>query len=508
MTKPPVDKIQKQGAEEFRANIDDDPEKAEFWLESSIRVFDELSCTPKESLKCAVSLLRDSAYRLWKTLTSVVPRERMTWDFFLEEFRKQYISQRFIDRKSKEFLELKQGKISMVEYEREFVRLIEILELKELLVLVDRACKAEKLIKEKRKAMIEARDARKRPMSKSFQTQSKRSKEMNPRATASARYSHRDCGNTYSGSRLQATLMTSVACYKCSSLDHFIQNCPKKDEKDRKKEVRASNVPSRGRAQRNPGSGTTSRGVPRDSTVRSKGRAPARTYAIRAHEEASSPDVIMGTFSLHDISVVALIDLGSTHSYICMKLVSSMSMLVESTEFVIKVSNPLGKHVLVDKMCRNCPLTIRGHCFPANLMLLPFDEFDLILGMDWLTAHNVLVNCGSKFIELRCVNEDIIRVESGKSNSLPVVISSMAVEKCMRKGYESYLAYVLNAQESEVKIESVPIVREYSNMFLEELPGLPPVREVEFGIELVPGTAPISVASYRMAPLELKELKD
>ncbi|KAA3484534.1 Chaperone surA [Gossypium australe] len=85
-TKPPVNKIRKQGAKDFRANIDDDPERAEFWLESSMRVFDELSCTPEESLKCAMSLLRDSVYHWWKMLTSVVPKERVTWDFFLEEF--------------------------------------------------------------------------------------------------------------------------------------------------------------------------------------------------------------------------------------------------------------------------------------------------------------------------------------------------------------------------------------------------------------------------------------
>ncbi|KAA3470341.1 Protein MCM10 [Gossypium australe] len=97
MTKPPVDKIQKQGAEEFKANMDDDPERAEFWLKNLMRVFDELSCTPEESLKCAVSFLKDSTYRWWKTLTSVVSRERVTWDFFLEEFQKKYISQRFMD---------------------------------------------------------------------------------------------------------------------------------------------------------------------------------------------------------------------------------------------------------------------------------------------------------------------------------------------------------------------------------------------------------------------------
>ncbi|KAA3470011.1 DNA/RNA polymerases superfamily protein [Gossypium australe] len=384
--------------------------------------------------------------------------------------------------------------MTVTEYEREFVRLskyvqesvsieaimckrfedglnedirllVGILELKEFVVLVDRACKAKELNKEKRKAMIEARDARKRPMSKSFQTQSKRSKETNPRTPASTRYSHRDRGNTYSDSRVQATSMTSMGNMKPNK-----PKCPNCG-RQHTGELKANNIPSRGRLQRNPESGTSNRGAPRDSAVISEDRAPARIYAIHAREEVSSPDMITSTFSLHDIFVVALIDPGSTHSYICMKLVSSMSMLVESTEFVIKVSNPLGKYVLVDKVYRNSPLTIRGHCFPANLMLLPFDKFDLIIGIDWLIAHNVLVNCGSKFIELRCVNGDIIRVES------------------------------------EVKIESVPVVCEYPDVFLKELPGLPPVKEVEFGIELIPGIAPILVAPYRMAPLELKELK-
>ncbi|KAA3483339.1 Protein MCM10 [Gossypium australe] len=90
--KPSVDRIRKQGAKEFRASKDDNPEKAEFWLENTIRVFDELSCTPEECMKCVVSLLRDFAYQWWNTLVSVVPRERITWEFFQEEFRKKYIS--------------------------------------------------------------------------------------------------------------------------------------------------------------------------------------------------------------------------------------------------------------------------------------------------------------------------------------------------------------------------------------------------------------------------------
>ncbi|XP_017625121.1 uncharacterized protein LOC108468776 [Gossypium arboreum] len=230
------------------------------------------------------------------------------------------------------------------------------------------------------------------------------------------------------------------------------------EEKDKKEYVRESNALSRSRPQKNPRSRAGSRGTPRDSTMRSEGKAPARTYIIRVHEDATSPEVIAGTFSIYDISVLSLINPGSTHSYICMKLVSTTNMLVESTEFVVKVSNPL-------------------------------------------------VNYGSKFIELRCENGDIIRVESSESDSLPILISFMTAEKYMRKGYEPYLAYLLNTQESGVKIDSVPVVYEYLDVFSKELSRLPPTREVEFGIELVPGTVPISIAPYRMDLTELKELK-
>ncbi|KAA3473549.1 maturase K [Gossypium australe] len=169
-------------------------------------------------MKCVLSLLRDSAYQWWNTLVSVVPRERVTWEFFQEEFKKKYISQRFIDQKRKEFLELRQGKMSVTKYEREFVRLnkyarecvsteaimckrfdygikediklfVAVLELKEFVVLVDQTCKAEELVKEKRKVEMESCDSRKRQWSKSFQSSSKKSRDFFTRLATSAGYS-------------------------------------------------------------------------------------------------------------------------------------------------------------------------------------------------------------------------------------------------------------------------------------------------------------------------------
>ena len=150
--------------------------------------------------------------------------------------------------------------------------------------------------------------------------------------------------------------MNDQACFKCGSMDRFIHECPELVEQDMKQNMRPSNTVARGRPPRNTGNESGSQRGTKDTTVRSEARAPARAYAIHAREEASSPDVITDTFTLYNTFMIAVIDPGLTHSYICMNLVNSKTLTVESTEFVIRVSNPLGRCVLVDKVCKNYPL--------------------------------------------------------------------------------------------------------------------------------------------------------
>ncbi|XP_017640314.1 uncharacterized protein LOC108481735 [Gossypium arboreum] len=150
--KPLVDKIRKQRVKEFRAIIDDDLERGEFWLENTIRVFDELSCTPEKCVKCEVSLLRYSAFQWWNTLLSVVSREKITWEFFQKKFQKKYISQR-LSKYARECISTEP--IMCKRFEdglNENIRLsVGIQELREFVVMVERAWKAEELVKEKRK---------------------------------------------------------------------------------------------------------------------------------------------------------------------------------------------------------------------------------------------------------------------------------------------------------------------------------------------------------------------
>ena len=126
---------------------------------------------------------------------------------------------------------------------------------------------------------------------------------------------------------------------------------------------------------------------------------------MKAHENQDAPEVIAGIFSLYDIEMHALIDPGSTHSYVCMEHVFDKVPAMEKLAYDMHVTSPLGHNVSVNSVYRNCPIVIQAREFLADLITLPFREFDLILGMDWLTKHRAIVDCGQKTIVLRCYDK-------------------------------------------------------------------------------------------------------
>ncbi|XP_075473834.1 uncharacterized protein LOC142504875 [Primulina tabacum] len=135
-------------------------------------------------------------------------------------------------------------------------------------------------------------------------------------------------------------------------------------------------------------------------------------------------------------------------------------------------------------------------------------DFDIILGMDWLASNNAIVDCKWKRVKLRTPNQAEI-VYHGKSKKQKSLLSASQAWKAMKSGEDTYLEMINEVQgEVEMRIEDIPIVCEFPDVFPEELPGTVPDREVEFEINLVSGAAPISKAPYRMAPAELKELKE
>ena len=118
---------------------------------------------------------------------------------------------------------------------------------------------------------------------------------------------------------------------------------------------------------------------------RQDARAPARAYAMKVVEEKDEPDVIVGNFYIFEIIVHALIDPGSTHSYICTTIPSLGSLPKSKIEYDILVTNPLGHSVIVNRVYRDCPIRIREYEFPGDLIELSFREFDVILRMDWFS---------------------------------------------------------------------------------------------------------------------------
>ena len=103
---------------------------------------------------------------------------------------------------------------------------------------------------------------------------------------------------------------------------------------------------------------------------------------MKAREDQDAPEVIAGIFSLYDIEMHALIDLGSTHSYVCMDHVFDKAPTMEKLAYDMHVTSSLGHNVSVNSAYRNCPIVIQAREFLIDLITLPFREFDLIMGMD------------------------------------------------------------------------------------------------------------------------------
>ena len=131
----------------------------------------------------------------------------------------------------------------------------------------------------------------------------------------------------------------------------------------------------------------------------------------------------------------------------------------------------------------------------------------MILGMDWLSLHRAIVECRIKRVTLRTPNDDEVIFIDERPNHLSNMISATVARKMVQKGCEAYLAYVIDTVKARPSVSDIPTVSDFSDVFPKELPGLPPQREIEFAIDVVPGATPAPITPYRMAPLELKELK-
>ena len=177
------------------------------------------------------------------------------------------------------------------------------------------------------------------------------------------------------------------------------------------------------------------------------------------------------------------------------------------TEYDILVTNPLRHSVIMNRVYRDCPIRIRENEFLGDLIELSFREFDMVLGMDWLSRKQVAVDCRMKRVTLRTPSGEEVTFIGERPNHLYNVMSATTTKTMVRKGCEAYLAYMIDTKKTEPSLLDIATVCDFPDMFQEEFPGLPPHREIEFVIDVVSGATLASITLYRMALVELKELK-
>ncbi|GJV86010.1 putative reverse transcriptase domain-containing protein [Tanacetum coccineum] len=145
------------------------------------------------------------------------------------------------------------------------------------------------------------------------------------------------------------------------------------------------------------------------------------------------------------------------------------------------------------------------YIFKIDLMPIELGTFDVIIGMDWLVKHDAVIIYGKKVVCISNGNKTLI-IEGDKGGSRLKIISCIKAHKYVKQGCHLFLAHVTKKKSKEKRMEDVPVIHDFPEVFPKELPGLLPPRQVEFQIDLVPGAAPVARAPYRLAPSEMKEL--
>jgi hypothetical protein len=209
---------------------------------------------------------------------------------------------------------------------------------------------------------------------------------------------------------------------------------------------------------------------------------------LEAKAIQDAPDVALGMFPVESHPAKVLFNTGATHSFVSTSWVQAHNIPVEPIIPPLRVNSVRGK-VQSDKMCLNLRIKIRGIDFPANLVVMRTQGLDVILGMNWLHRNQATVSCDKRTVKLVS--------SSGKE-----VVTELFMPDLEGACHHMFV----DGKEANL-LEAILVVSEFLDVFPEDLPGMPPMRKVEFAIEHIPGTAPISKRAYRVSGLELVEVK-
>ncbi|GJR32555.1 putative reverse transcriptase domain-containing protein [Tanacetum coccineum] len=211
-----------------------------------------------------------------------------------------------------------------------------------------------------------------------------------------------------------------------------------------------------------------------------------RACNVNAIDALQDPNVVTGTYSLNNLYTTVLFDYGVDFSFISTKFAPLLNTKpsIANPGYVIKVAN--GKKKEVDRIFHGCRLELGDSMFLIDLIPLGQGSFDVIVGMDWLSNQKVVIVCHEKIVR--------IPVEGGKV---------LCVQGERNVGKTKTL---MSTKANKPTLSNILIVHDFEDVFLDELSGLPPQRQVEFRIDLIPGVTPVAKSPYRLAPSEMQEL--
>jgi hypothetical protein len=205
---------------------------------------------------------------------------------------------------------------------------------------------------------------------------------------------------------------------------------------------------------------------------------------MTSEEAQQAQDVVLSMFLVSSHLATILFDSGASHSFITSSFVAKHNLLITNMKHTMLVSSP-GGEMRTKFICPAVSISIKGVDFPSSLVLLDSKGTDIILGMDWLSKYDGVIQCAKKAVRLTKKDGTTFEFVAAVQADQASMLSQMKV----------------------TTLEEILVVQEYLDVFLEELSGMPPDRDIEFLIELLPRTPPISKRAYRMPINELVELK-
>ena len=224
-------------------------------------------------------------------------------------------------------------------------------------------------------------------------------------------------------------------------------------------------------------------------------RATRRVFALTSTKATQSGNLTLDRCLLFDNSVLVVFDSCATHLFISQECVSRLGLVARDLGCELAVSTLAIGQVSTNLVCSGCTIEVAGHRFKVNLICLSLEGLDVILGMDWMSDNHIIIDCRRRSVVFP------------KTDGLSLISTREAIQEAT-DGASCYVIMVQSEKRSTIDlIRSIPVVDKYTDVFPDEVPQLPPSRDVGFTIDLVLGARPVSMAPYRMAPVELAELK-